>query len=113
MLGIEHGRYASNCAGRSRRTALKAGFLGVLGLSTADLLRLRSEGAAKRNGMSVILIWLDGGPRHMETYDPKPAAPQGYRSPLLYMPTNVPAIPCSEMLPRLPEQANHRSLRPP
>ena len=74
MLEIQQGNFGNNCAGHSRRTAIKAGFLGVLGLSTADLLRLRAEGAAKRNSKSVILIWLDGGPSHMETYDPKPAA---------------------------------------
>ena len=92
MLEIQQGNFGNNCAGHSRRTAIKAGFLGVLGLSTADLLRLRAEGAAKRNGKSVILIWLDGGPSHMETYDPKPAAPKEYRGPWRGMPTNVPGI---------------------
>ena len=104
MLEIQQGKFGNNCAGHSRRTAIKAGFLGVLGLSTADLLRLRAEGAAKRNGKSVILIWLDGGPSHMETYDPKPAAPKEYRGPWLDMATNVPGIRFSEMLPL---QAKH------
>lgn len=104
MLEIQQGNFGNNCAGHSRRTAIKAGFLGVLGLSTADLLRLRAEGAAKRNGKSVILIWLDGGPSHMETYDPKPAAPKEYRGPWLDMATNVPGIRFSEMLPL---QAKH------
>jgi len=104
MLEIQQGDFGTNCAGASRRTAIKAGFLGVLGLTTADLLRLRAEGAAKRNGKSVILIWLDGGPSHMETYDPKPAAPKEYRGPWLDMPTNVPGIRFSEMLPL---QAKH------
>ena len=104
MLEIQQGNFGNNCAGHSRRTAIKAGFLGVLGLSRADLLRLRAEGAAKRNGKSVILIWLDGGPSHMETYDPKPAAPKEYRGPWLDMATNVPGIRFSEMLPL---QAKH------
>mgnify|MGYP001161016550 CR=1 FL=1 len=104
MLELQHGQSGRNCAGFSRRTALKAGFLGALGLSSADLARLRAEGTAKRNGKSVILIWLDGGPSHMETYDPKPAAPKEYRGPWLDMPTNVPGIRFSEMLPL---QAKH------
>ena len=50
----------------------------------------QAAGKAKRNNKSVILIWLDGGPSHMETYDPKPEAPKEYRGPWLDMPTNVP-----------------------
>ena len=104
MLEVQHGQFGSNCAGFSRRTAIKAGFLGALGLSSADLLRLQAAGKAKRNNKSVILIWLDGGPSHMETYDPKPEAPKEYRGPWLDMPTNVPGIRFSEMLPL---QAKH------
>ncbi len=104
MLEIQHGKFGENCAGLSRRTALKAGFLGTLGLSSADLLQLRAEGKAKTNNKSVILIWLDGGPSHMETYDPKPNAPKEYRGPWLDMPTNVSGIRFSEMLPL---QAKH------
>ncbi len=104
MLEVQHGQFGSNCAGFSRRTAIKSGFLGVLGLSSADLLRLQAAGKAKRNNKSVILIWLDGGPSHMETYDPKPEAPKEYRGPWLDMPTNVPGIRFSE---KLPLQARH------
>jgi len=106
MLEIQQGDFGINCAGASRRTAIKAGFLGVLGLSTADLLRLRAGGVAKRNNKSVILIWLDGGPSHMETYDPKPGAPKEYRGPWLDMATNVPGIRFSEMLPLLAKHAD-------
>ena len=44
MLQIQQGRPARNCQGISRRSALKAGFLGVLGLTQADILRLRAQG---------------------------------------------------------------------
>ena len=64
-----------NCQGISRRSALKAGFLGVGSLGLADLLKLRAEGAAARNDTAVILLWLDGGPSQLETYYPKPDAP--------------------------------------
>ncbi len=104
MLELQHGQFGKNCSGFSRRSALKAGFLGALGLSSADLMRLRAEGKAARNNKSVILIWLDGGPSHMETYDPKPKAPKEYRGPWGDMATNVPGIRFSEMLPL---QAKH------
>ena len=104
MLELQHGHFGKNCSGFSRRSALKAGFLGALGISSADLMRLRAEGKADRNNKSVILIWLDGGPSHMETYDPKPKAPKEYRGPWGDMATNVPGIRFSEMLPL---QAKH------
>ncbi len=99
MLELHNGRKAFNCQGASRRTALKAGFLGLAGLTQADLLRLRAEGAATRNQKSVILLWLDGGPSQLETYDPKPDAPVEYRGPWGAIPTNVPGMHVSEILP--------------
>ncbi len=99
MLKITSQSSATNCQGLNRRTAIKAGFLGALGLTTADLLRLQAEGIAKKSNKSVILLWLDGGPSHMETYDPKPDAPSEYRGPWGDMATNVPGIRFSEKLP--------------
>jgi hypothetical protein len=104
MLQIEHGPARKNCQGLSRRTAIKAGFLGLSGLSLADLLKLRADGAAKSNDKAVILVWLDGGPSHLESYDPKPEAPSDYRGPFGGIATNVPGIVLSELLP---EHAKH------
>ncbi|MDB5391300.1 MAG: hypothetical protein JWM11_6946, partial [Planctomycetaceae bacterium] len=100
MLQLQHGTGQSNCQGMSRRTAIKAGFLGAAGLSFGDLLKLRAEGAAQKNDKSVILIWLDGGPSQLESYDPKPDAPSEYRGPFGAIPTNVPGIFLSELLPQ-------------
>ncbi|MBI3866519.1 MAG: DUF1501 domain-containing protein [Planctomycetia bacterium] len=99
MLHIQHGASFGNCQGISRRTALKAGFLGLAGLSLADLLKLQAEGAAVKRGKSVILIWLDGGPSQLETYDPKPDASSDYRGPYGAIATNVPGIFISDILP--------------
>jgi len=104
MLKITHHQGGKNCQGFTRRTALKAGTLGALGFSTADLGRLMAEGKAGKNNKSVILIWLDGGPSQFETYDPKPDAPEIYRGPWSDMKTNVTGIRFSEMLPL---QARH------
>jgi hypothetical protein len=106
MLQIQNGFAAGNCAGTTRRSALKVGFMGLLGLTSADLFRLRASGAAKRNGKSVILLWLDGGPSHMETYDPKPEAPLEYRGPWGARETNVSGIRISEQLPQHAKHAD-------
>ncbi len=83
----------------SRRSAIKAGFLGLAGLSMADLLRMQAQGAAAKRDTAVILIWLDGGPSQLETYDPKPEAPSDYRGPYDAIATNVPGINISDILP--------------
>jgi hypothetical protein len=99
MLQITHGSSARNCQGHTRRTAIKAGFLGLMGLSLPDLLRVRAQQSTAAKDTSVILLWLDGGPSQLETYDPKPEAPIEYRGPFKAIDTNVPGIRISETLP--------------
>ncbi len=114
MLRIEGNDLAYNCAGMKRRSFVQAGLLGFGGLTMADLLRARAaQGPTKSanlptsqpaNDRAVILIWLDGGPSQLETYDPKPEAAPEYRGPFGVVPTNVPGIRLSETLPL---QAKH------
>jgi hypothetical protein len=86
--------------GVTRRTVLKAGFLGLAGLSLPEFLRARAAGGAPGgDDLSVILVWLDGGPPQHETYDPKPDAPVEFRGPLKPMDTKVPGVQISELLP--------------
>lgn len=99
MLQIQQGAAGVNCQGMSRRTAVKAGFLGLSGLTLPDLLRMQAQGAATRRDAAVILLWLDGGPSQLETYDPKPEAAVEYRGPYGAIDTNVPGIRISETLP--------------
>jgi hypothetical protein len=106
MLELRTGTPFANCQGLSRRTALKAGFLGIAGLSLGDLLKLRAEGAATKNDKAIILIWLDGGPSQLETYDPKPEAPSDYKGPFDAIATNVPGIFLSETLPQHAKHAD-------
>ena len=94
----------SRCAGPvSRRSFLEAGSLTLGGLSLAELLR--SRGAAKEAGRevaedtSVILVWLQGGPSHMETYDLKPEAPAEYRGELRPIKTKAAGLDVCELLP--------------
>lgn len=92
------------CDGISRRDFVSAGFLGLTGLGLSDLWRAQARGATsapaggERTDRAVILYWLDGGPTHIETYDPKPYAPAEYRGPLGTIDTNVPGIQLSELL---------------
>jgi hypothetical protein len=90
-------------AGIPRRTLLRAGTLGLTGLTLADLLRARADGTATGRGgddPSIILVWLDGGPPQHETYDPKPDATAEVRGPIGSISTAVPGVRISELLPR-------------
>lgn len=72
------------------------------GLALGDLLRLRAAAADSgqpKTDTSVILIWLQGGPSHLETYDLKPGAPIDYRGECRPIETNVPGISVCEHLP--------------
>ncbi|MGK0187349.1 MAG: hypothetical protein ACI9R3_003136 [Verrucomicrobiales bacterium] len=88
-----------------RRSFLKAGMLGMAGLSLADLLRAESKAAAAGKVVtsrqnSVIILWMRGGPSQHETWDPKPEAPEEYRGAFGAMPTNVPGIEICDLLPK-------------
>ncbi len=63
--------------------------------------RIRASAAASGDstGRSVILFWLSGGPGHMETWDPKPDAPRGFRGPFGAIATSVPGVQFGELLP--------------
>jgi hypothetical protein len=80
---------------------LRVGTLGVGGLTLADVLRLRAEGAgAEAKGRAVILINLNGGPPHIDMYDLKPDAPAEYRGEFKPIRTNVPGFDICELMPR-------------
>lgn len=85
----------------SRRSFLRVGALGFGGLCLSDLFRLRAAraGAAPAPDTAVILLWLPGGPPHLDTYDLKPNAPADYRGPFAPIRTNVPGIDVCELLP--------------
>src|SRR5262245_9891095 len=98
----------SRCDGVSRRDFLHLGVLTTFGVSLADLLRFQASAAPAdpaRNAKatSCILIWLDGGPSHLDTFDPKPDAPSEVRSQFKSIPTSVPGLHICEHLPRTAE----------
>jgi len=94
----------------SRRDCLRAGYLGVGGLTLADLLRLQAQGSADRRDTSVILLFVHGGPSHLETYDLKPHAPAEVRGPFLPIQTNVSGLDLCEHLPQHARTAHRFTL---
>jgi hypothetical protein len=90
------------CDGVDRREFLRVGSLATLGLGLADALRLRARaGGGERALKNCILVWLDGGPSHLETFDLKPDAPVEVRGPYRPIATNVPGLAVGEHFGRL------------
>src|SRR5262245_60545431 len=100
MLSV-FGRGTRLCDGITRRELLRVGGLALSGLTLADVLRLRAAaGAESGRGKSVIMIWLRGGPSHIDSYDMKPAAPAEIRGEFAPISTNVAGIQICEHTPR-------------
>jgi hypothetical protein len=101
MLHVSGHRYRC-CDGVSRRGFLKVGFLGLAGLTLGDHLRLKAAAAAAgkpTKETAVILLWLGGGPSHLDMYDLKPEAPVEFRGEFKEIDTNVRGIRIGEHLP--------------
>jgi hypothetical protein len=106
----------TECAGPlkiSRRQMLQVGGIGLFGLSLPGLLRANSRSA--RSGPaptadSCILVFLNGGPSHLDMWDMKPAAPKEVRGEFKPIATSVPGIQLSEHLPRLAKHMHQCAL---
>ena len=93
-----------NCDGVGRRDFLQLGLGALGGLGFSDLLSLKAQAAAKTGSSSdvrCIFVWLDGGPSHYETFDPKPEAPSEIGGEFKSIPTSVPGVHFSEVMPKL------------
>jgi hypothetical protein len=94
------------CRGPNRRELLRAGVLSAWGLGLADLLRARAVASttarqAPTQAKSCILIWLAGGPSHIDTFDPKPDAPKDVKGEFKPIDTDVPGTKISQVYPEL------------
>ncbi len=100
----------TNCQGMTRRDSLRLGLGTLLGGGLVHALRLRALGSPapspRRQAESCILIWMDGGPTHYETFDPKPEAPKELRGEFEAIRTSVPGILFSQHLQRLARLAD-------
>ena len=107
-------RDPARCDGVTRRDVLRLGSLTALGLSVSSwaTLRAASTRPAVPKATSCILIWLDGGPSHLETFDPKPEAPRrGPRARSRPIATTCRACAIGEPLPNLAASARPRGDR--
>src|SRR5262245_37650728 len=89
------------CDGITRREFLRVGSLSALGLSVADALRWRASAADGDRMPNCILVWLDGGPSHLDTFDLKPSAPAEVRGEFQPAATNVTGVQICEHFRRL------------
>jgi hypothetical protein len=98
----------------SRRNMLKVGLAGLAGLSLPELLRRRACASTPArpggDGKSVILLWMTGGPSHIDTWDPKPDRPLENRGPFGTIATKLPSVRICEHLPRMAGMLDHFTL---
>src|SRR6516165_8705336 len=97
-------------AAPTRRHFLRAGAAGALGLTLGESLARAGEVPAQAPARAVILLWLWGGPSHLDTFDMKPDAPVEYRGPFEPIATAVPGIRICELLPGLARRADRFAL---
>ncbi len=95
----------------ARRDFLQLGLGAIGGLSFTQIQQLRAEKAAaaglpSADQVNCIFVWLDGGPSHYETFDPKPDAPVEIRGQFKSIPTSVPGVHFSEVMPNLAKTAH-------
>src|SRR5947209_9429664 len=109
MLSIP-GKSGATCDGVSRRELLRVGGAGLLGLTLANLLRFdnsasASESAKKQPGFggakNFIFVFLQGGPSHLDLWDPKPDAPENIRGIFKPIDTKIPGVKVTEVMPNL------------
>ena len=95
----------TNCEGASRRSCLQLGLGAFFGGGLVNALRLRNLAASDETPAAAparcILVWLDGGPTHYETFDPKPDAPREIRGEYETIPTGIPGVRFSKHMKHL------------
>lgn len=113
MLTIPNRHLARFCDGSSRREFMKIGSLGLFGLTLQDVLRMQDKANAATlpskyegstgfgSAKSVIVLFLQGGPSHIDIWDPKPEAPSNIRGEFKSIKSRVPGIELSETMPML------------
>ncbi|HTU19808.1 MAG TPA: DUF1501 domain-containing protein [Gemmataceae bacterium] len=114
MLTLYAGHRSRDCAGFSRRDFLRAGFLGLGGLSLPWLLRMRAKAAALHSGFvrdrAVVLVFLAGGASHIETFNPNRDGPEPSRSITGEVKTTLPGVTLGGTFPGLAKHAKKMAI---
>jgi hypothetical protein len=109
MLDLRTGS-APDCSGVPRRTFLRVGGLSAFGLGLPQYLKAMSDAkpaaAPKVKAKRCILMWMQGGPSHIDTFDPKPDAPAEVRGDFGTVATALPGVRFCDPLPMLAKQAD-------
>jgi hypothetical protein len=102
MFQLDLGASGRYCDGLKRRDFLKIGVAGMAAVGLPELTRAKaaSQPSLGNKNTSVILIWLDGGPGHMDMYDMKPDAPAEYRGIWKPIRSKVPGFDITELYPK-------------
>jgi hypothetical protein len=110
MLVIPGAPGKDTCDGVTRRDLLRVGGSSFLGLTLADLFRLQAQASRKDEGhggpgfgkaKSVLLVYLQGGPSHIDLWDPKDGVPDKVKSAFSAIDTRLPGVKFTELLPKL------------
>ncbi len=110
MLRLDADRPVSFCDHLSRRDFLHVGALVPLGLTLPAFLAQKAAGAVQDRDVNCIMLFLLGGPSHIDTWDPKPKAPAEIRGPFKPIATRVPGMEITEIFPRMAVHADKFSL---
>ena len=110
MLRLDAPRPASLCGPVNRRDFLHVGALSTIGLTLPAYLRAKESGAVKDDDVNCIMLFLLGGPSHLDTWDLKPKAPAEVRGPFKPIPTKASGLQVSEIFPKMAGHADKFSL---
>jgi uncharacterized protein (DUF1501 family) len=109
MLNISGGYSKDTCDGYTRRDLLQVGGASLFGLSLPNLLQMQDAQAAEERyggvgfgkAKHVIMIYLQGGPSHLDLWDPKENVPDNIKSVFKTIDTKLPGVKFTENLPKL------------
>jgi hypothetical protein len=113
------GQRCYTCEGPTRRELLRVGSIGMLGLNLANFFAWQksARAAAKYDGAkgfasakSVIMVFLQGGPSHIDIWDPKPDAPANIRGDFKGIPTKIPGTHIGEHMPMMADALSKATL---
>jgi hypothetical protein len=110
MLRLDALKPVSFCDNLTRRDFLHVGALTSLGLTLPGFLAQKAAGAVADRDVNCIMLFLLGGPSHIDTWDPKPKAPAEIRGPFKPIATSVPSMEITEIFPRMAKHADKFSL---
>lgn len=106
MLNV--GGFSSrDCQGIRRRSFVRAGMSIPMGLGlSTGVMPMRASGSEAARARSVLVVWLWGGPSHLDMFDPKPDAPAEYRGPFAPIATRTPGVVFTELFPQIASRSN-------